>query len=947
MISRKLSFDDNGFTFLMLNMIGHDPIHDFGQPGDRWVAVQQQIEQIKPFLLSKLNETENNGISENGENDENGENRAKGLKRSNESDSLYVVDRISPKRRRGGTTSIQYNNATEHLITKSIGKDLKYAIKPVSISVPMVPNMNIYEVMSYAKDNEFDMSIISDYIQDVKCRATMNIFINHLNYKEIYDKRIVFESLYTTCYKVFININKRDYTNLFITANLLHDHILSSFLTYIDENSKGSLVFDASMDFENIKIRYSFIDSNFKFGNLSNTSILNDNPTREVSMSTWEIMESFFKMEAFVNLPKSKNVSGGAAAGDNDYNDDIKKVRLILDFQEAVFSHESKNNDFDDTVQNIRNSVHNYTEASKGISNEPKTGISLIDIYSAHKRTRIIDIDEIQKNRVSEIMKNQKARIIDLYLAMFGKLNLDEITLKRIPVVLDFISGKLLNTRSASPGLDILINTQLTKLLQKEILIRKKYDEKIRKDKREEEKHLLALSSGNLTPDNKVTVNKFISFVAKSTLYLTDCCDENGVIVNSKDKNNSTTRAVRDFETECLRTIAGRDGIKNGNYWEPGIVRSQDIDERLFTYFKDPTNLYIDDNNSVNENNLKLSTKYKYVVNNAANIGNSFRESYAFCPYTSILDGMSQCSWGTSTERNIERGDMNFTICSTNDSKSFYNGSLNVIDENRVSIKIDILFRKCRIVNLEELEMNSKTLVAHVVLKKTLNSIIKYMDDSRNSSSKNRYLYAEKDIFEKLFKIGVEEVNVVTNMNNQISSHPNSIFTAIFKDLLFKGVGDIFQEINVIAKFGGYIGSNYFCGSEIDKYIFTSQGNVKRCFVAKDRVSVCRYLFIKKHGKNEEKNLMTNGGYIDGKNNDSNIMSGYIGSQNGRGGSTERRILENVGGSVNGNMVSKNTKMSKFTRKKRNNENNCIINLNMSHKTRKNKNKNITINIFS
>jgi hypothetical protein len=75
----------------------------------------------------------------------------------------------------------------------------------------------------------------------------------------------------------------------------------------------------------------------------------------------------------------------------------------------------------------------------------------------------------------------------------------------------------------------------------------------------------------------------------------------------------------------------------------------------------------------------------------------------------------------------------------------------------------------------------------------------------------------------------------------------NCIFTATFKDLLFKGVGDIFQEINVIAKFGGYTGTNYFCGSNIDKYNFTSQGNVKRCFAAKDRVSVCRYLFIKNH----------------------------------------------------------------------------------------------------
>jgi hypothetical protein len=960
MITRRLSFDDNGFTFLMLNMIGHDPIHDFGQPTDRWVAVQQQIDQIKPFLLSNSNEAEN---SENNENNENNENRNKGLKRGNERYSESVVDRISPKRRRGGSTSIQYNNHTfnEPLIdkplinnyfNKSIGKDLKFSRKPVSTFPPVVvvPNMNIYDVISYARDNEFDMSIIGDYIEDIKCRATMNIFINHLNNKEIYDKQVVFESLYTTCYKVFIDINKRDYNNLFITSNLLHDHILNCFLTYIDENNKGILVFDAAMDFENIRIRYAFIDDNLKFGNLSNTSILNDSTTEEVLISTWEIMNSFFQMGVFINL-QGKKVSGGAI-DDNTYTslgNDIKKARLILDFQEAVFSDESNNNVFDYRVQEIRNSVYEYVKASKGISSTSKTKVSLTDIHSIYIKKRVYDIDETQKSRLSDIMKTQKAMIIDLYSDMFKKLDLDKNTLKRIPMVLDFISGKLLNTRSFTPELGMSINNQLTQLLQKEILIRKRYNEKIRKDKREEEKHLLALSSGKLTPDNKATVNKFISFVAKSTLYLTGCCDENGGIINYKNKINSNTRAVRDFETECLRTIAGRDGIKNGNYWEPGIVRSQDIDERLFKYFKDPENLYVDENNSVNENNLKLNTKYKYVVNNAANIGNYFRDTYAFCPYTSILDGMPQCSWGTSTENNIERGDMNFTISSTNDIKSFYNGSLKVIDENHVNIKIDILFSKCRIVNLEELEMNSKTLVAHVVLKKTLNSVIKYMDDSRNSLSGNRYLYAEKDIFEKLFQNGVEEVNIVTDMNNQISSHPNSIFTAVFKNLLFKGVGDIFQEINVIAKFGGYIGSNYFCGSEIDKYIFTSQGNVKRCFVAKDRVSVCRYLFIKKFGKNEEKNLMTNGGYIDGKNNDSNVMSGYIElrqvGRGGGGGGVSPGILQTNGGSVARNIVGKNVKINKITRKIRTNENNCTINLNMSNKTKKN--RNITINIFS
>ena len=41
-------------------------------------------------------------------------------------------------------------------------------------------------------------------------------------------------------------------------------------------------------------------------------------------------------------------------------------------------------------------------------------------------------------------------------------------------------------------------------------------------------------------------------------------------------------------------------------------------------------------------------------------------------------------------------------------------------------------------------------------------------------------------------------------------------------------------------------------------------GDALRCFVAKDRVSVSRYLFIKKYGRESEINLRTCGGYIDG-----------------------------------------------------------------------------------
>ena len=53
MSQRNLTFDDENLTFLLLNIIGHDPIHDFGHPSsNKWEQVKNSIRDRKSTRLN-------------------------------------------------------------------------------------------------------------------------------------------------------------------------------------------------------------------------------------------------------------------------------------------------------------------------------------------------------------------------------------------------------------------------------------------------------------------------------------------------------------------------------------------------------------------------------------------------------------------------------------------------------------------------------------------------------------------------------------------------------------------------------------------------------------------------------------------------------------------------------------------------------------------------------
>jgi hypothetical protein len=239
------------------------------------------------------------------------------------------------------------------------------------------------------------------------------------------------------------------------------------------------------------------------------------------------------------------------------------------------------------------------------------------------------------------------------------------------------------------------------------------------------------------------------------------------------------------------------------------------------------------------------------VVNNAAPVEPALKE-LSFCPYTSILDGMSQCSWN-SAQGNIEYGTMNFFI--TDDAEQiYYNGKLD-IDTSSLSTggypkNIGLSFNvkvspELTLNGKKNITINGSDLEAHFVLKNTLVNVINYIlsvDDATRTT-----IFTGGNIFGNLFTI--------FSSNNNLQ-----LFNKVYSEILFKGTGDLFQEINCVSKFGGYTMENYTINEGILSYK-TATGDQLRLFTANDRPSGTRFIYMLLKGKPKEINIKAMGGY--------------------------------------------------------------------------------------
>jgi hypothetical protein len=217
---------------------------------------------------------------------------------------------------------------------------------------------------------------------------------------------------------------------------------------------------------------------------------------------------------------------------------------------------------------------------------------------------------------------------------------------------------------------------------------------------------------------------------------------------------------------------------------------------------------------------------------------------------------MSQCSWN-SAQGNIEYGNMNFFI--TDDAENiYYNGKLDVDTTSssgsypkNIGLTLNLKVSQDLTLNgNKNTTINGVDLEAHFVLKNTLVNIINYIlstDDVTRTT-----IFTGGNIFGNLFTI--------FSSNNNLQ-----LFNILYSEILFKGTGDLFQEINCVSKFGGYTMENYKTNEGILSYK-TSNGNQLRLFAANDRPSGTRFIYMLLKGKPAEINIKAMGGYYSKEN---------------------------------------------------------------------------------
>lgn len=342
-----------------------------------------------------------------------------------------------------------------------------------------------------------------------------------------------------------------------------------------------------------------------------------------------------------------------------------------------------------------------------------------------------------------------------------------------------------------------------------------------------------AKQQGDLTSQEKDGVSDFVVLIAKMGLYSTGIIDADGKLL--KNINNLGDNSELRIESDILSYIAG---------W-PSDLKNADLDNNLYSFFKTKYKTY--ELNQRYKCIKKDNNDYKYIINNASKIEGTTVKEYGFCPYSSIIDGMSQCSWNTSGTDGRESGNMNFII-KDKEQNYYYNGQL-TIDNEAIEISLNISLPKIIIKTNKRVNTikDANELEAWVVLKNTLLKILDHVVSvGENDRDSFDQIVANNKVFENLFKYGTKNPE---------------IFVKIYSEILFKGVGDLFQEINSVAKNGGY-NSNYQSENRIKKYFNNNNPNPIRLFVANDRPSACRFMFMLINGDPNQINKKAFGGYF-------------------------------------------------------------------------------------
>jgi hypothetical protein len=247
---------------------------------------------------------------------------------------------------------------------------------------------------------------------------------------------------------------------------------------------------------------------------------------------------------------------------------------------------------------------------------------------------------------------------------------------------------------------------------------------------------------------------------------------------------------------------------------------------------------------------LNLKTQKRHIINNYANLDESWKE-LVLNNYPSFID--SQPSGGKEDEllENMEKYNCGFQDPSGNEYYKIIMTTL--FKKHTISIKCDNnkfeftqTFSNFKTYNKDTKKIQYATRWKDVTLCVALINAL----ESISSVLKIKKITSLIDLIEIIEKSFTNKVNII------------EIF---YKFSLFKGLGDISQEMTSVIKYGGG-NTNSLSTTNKDKYeAFDASGNALRLFLAGDILSANRFILTLNSGlkyENNNINLKAYGGYL-------------------------------------------------------------------------------------
>ena len=337
--------------------------------------------------------------------------------------------------------------------------------------------------------------------------------------------------------------------------------------------------------------------------------------------------------------------------------------------------------------------------------------------------------------------------------------------------------------------------------------------------------------------------------------------------------------------------------IQQYQNWNQLLLHGNNLDDKLYNYFADKINtVNLNNDNFNNDNNQSIQVKaahnnMQFIVNNAAPLPEELKR-HEFCPLSSRKDGQPNCNEQSATI--TETGIMNFTIKNTDANAGFPVASLFYRGQSRqyqlvagapgLTTRYDINLSfgtyadgSANITNMQQdLVYNGKELTAAQAIKMTLQKFWNFTQGAQGAAVHAAVIAQIAAAAAAAAAAGGAAAAAAAggaaaatfgyfDLFYRLSYNTPAAraeFQECMYNILFKNTGDLFQEINAVCKFGGYI-NNAANPIRYDGNIiqWSPVGDAKRLFLAQDQPSACRFIFLKKYGVPAETNSGAFGGF--------------------------------------------------------------------------------------